>query len=290
MNSTTWLSRFSTRALLVLLAALPSARAIELHVEKTSPYDLALTGLFKGVPPGETRYVHWADLRTLPVTKLKLSGEFVSGEQEVTALDLKTLLKSLPLEANADTLLATCADGYASVYRQEFIETYQPFVVLEINGQGPDHWPPPGLKYNPGPYVITVSAQRVPAVSTYLDINHKRPWAVTLIEAANYEKRFASLYSGNGARLSPQAVQGREIWINSCFSCHQGPGAQPLGGTKANRPFPVLVAHATYNADYFKGYVRDPKKMMSGAKMEAHPHYTEAQLDALIAFLKSGLN
>jgi hypothetical protein len=31
--------------------------------------------------------------------------------------------------------------------------------------------------------------------------------------------------------------------------------------------------------------VRNPKAMMAEALMEAHPHYTDAQLDDLIAFI-----
>ena len=32
-------------------------------------------------------------------------------------------------------------------------------------------------------------------------------------------------------------------------------------------------------------FVRDPQKTMPGAKMEAHPHYTDTQLEALMAFI-----
>jgi len=279
---------FSVRNLLCLVPlcaalVLPSA-ALELAPARTSPYDLAVSGRLAGVPAGETRFVSWKDLRALPTTKLKLIGEFVPGEQEVTALFLSDLLKALPPAPGVDVLLATCTDGYASIYRDSFIAKYRPFLVLEINGQGPEKWPPPGLKFNPGPYVITVSDALVPGVAQLLDVGHKRPWGVAAIELANYAEREADAFAGKWATLSPAAQAGREIWINSCASCHAGPG-RIFGGTKAERPFPVLEAHAGYNRDYFKKYVRNPQGMIAGAKMEAHPHYTDEQLEELIAFI-----
>jgi cytochrome c2 len=272
--------------ILVGLGGLPLF-GLQLHRERALPTDLAVTGRLTGVPAGETRYVRWADLRALPATmKMKLDGEFVKGEQEVTALWLADVWAALPKEANADVLLASCTDGYASVFRPDFIKTYRPILVLEINGQGPDKWPPPGLKFNPGPYVITVSKNIVPAVETYLDVGHKKPWGTNVIEVAHYADRFKGAYAGKWEGLSARAEAGRQLYINSCTSCHAGP-ERIFGGTKAGRPFEVLAAHATYNAEYFKKYVRAPKSVMPGATMEAHPHYTDEQLAAIIAFISA---
>ena len=275
---------WSATTLLVLLTADLTAGALPLHSEKSSPLDLAVTGRLADVPAGEKRYVRWADLRALPTTKLRLDGEFVPGEQELTVVFLSDLWAALPAGAGADTLLATCDDGYASIYRTAFIADYRPFLVLEINGQGPEKWPPAGLNFNPGPYVISVSPRLVPAVATLLDAGHKKPWGVTTLELANFAERDRDSFSGRWAALSARAAAGREIWINSCASCHRGP-VSTFGGTKSDRPFEVLAAHAAYNRDYFKKYVRAPTSLIAGAKMEAHPHYTDAQLDALIAFI-----
>lgn len=258
--------------------------ALELHSSRQSAYDLEICGLLKNTPPGETRYIHWADLRKLPTTKLRLEGEFVPGEQEVTVVFLSDLWSELPAGAGADVLLATCSDGYAAVYKRDFIAGYRPFLVLEINGQGPEKWPPAGLTFNPGPYVISISPVVVPAAADLLDASHKRPWGVNRIEVAVYAARFAPFYSGALAEPEAKVRAGRELWINSCYSCHQGPANAP-GGTKSDRPFQVLVAYADYNPAYFRSYVRDPQKMMPGAKMAAHPHYTDAQLDELVAFI-----
>jgi cytochrome c1 len=131
---------------------------------------------------------------------------------------------------------------------------------------------------------MSVSAVVAPGVAQLLDAPHKKPWGVTEVEVANYAEKFAGAYAGPWAALSPAAVQGREIWINSCACCHEGPG-QIFSGTKCNQPFPVVQAIAGYNPDFFKKYVRDPQTMMAGAMMEAHPHYTDPQLEVLIAFI-----
>ena len=96
-------------ALLCLTAAWGAHGALALQRERTSPYDLILTGRLAGVPGGEKRYVRWSELRALPTSKLKLAGEFVKGEQELTVVFLTDLWAALPRGAGADTLLATCA-------------------------------------------------------------------------------------------------------------------------------------------------------------------------------------
>jgi cytochrome c2 len=279
--------RPSTTALLFAVAAAGPTSALDLHSDRSSPYDLAIRGRVAGVPAGETRYARWFDVRALPTTVLKLDGEFVKGPQALTVVFLSDLWKALPVAPGADAILATCADGYASVYTPTFISQYRPFLVLEINGKGPKEWPPAGLTFNPGPYAITVSADLVPAVAGYRDIAHKKPWGVTTLEIASYAERYGPVYSGKWSSLSPSARDGREIWVNSCASCHEGPSGV-FGGTKAGRPFPVIAAYAGYDRAFFVKYVRDPKSLVPCAKMEPHPRYTDAELSGLIEFISAG--
>jgi hypothetical protein len=270
-------------ALCALLATL-QIRAIDLYPQRSSPFDLALTGKLAGIPAGETRYARWSDLRALPTQKVTEDGEFVAGPQVLTVVFLDELLKDLPVAPGADALLATCSDGYASVYTSGFIAKYRPFLVLEINGHGPRDWPPPGLTYNPGPYVVTVSPTLAPAALSYRDITHKKPWGVTMIEVADYAERYHPILSGRLGSLSPAAADGREVWINSCASCHVGP-VEMFSGTKAGRPFPIVAAYARYDRPFFEKYIRDPKSLVPSALMEAHPHYTDQDLAHLEAFI-----
>ena len=126
-----------------------------------------------------------------------------------------------------------------------------------------------------------------PAVAHLLDAEHKKPWAVATLEVANFAERFGGIFSGPWKQAAPPVAAGRDNWINSCACCHQGP-AQIFGGTKSDQPFAVVQAIAGWNPVFFKKFVREPKAMLPGATMEAHPHYSEAQLDALIAFITAG--
>ncbi len=277
----------SALACLTLALAGPAARGLELHETRSSPFDLALTGRLAGVPAGASRYVSWSDLRKLPTLQVTLDGEFVRGPQTLTVVPLAELWRALPIAPGSDCLLAVCQDGYASVYTTRFMLEDRPFLVLAINGQGPDHWPPPGLKFNPGPYVITVSTELAPSVAHYRDVGHKKPWGVVSLEVASYADRFAGVYTGRWAALSAPAQAGREIWINSCASCHPGP-AGIFGGSKSGMPFAVVASFAAGDRSFFTRYVRDPKSIVPTAKMEPHPHYTDVELDQLIAFITAG--
>jgi cytochrome c2 len=274
-------------AALALSATAGSAGTLDLSGTRVSPYDLEVSGHVAGLRDGATRYVPWSRLRALPTRTIKVDGEFVKGPQVLTVVFLSDLWKALPVDPGTDSILATCNDGYAGIYTLDFIGSYRPFLVLEINGKGPEDWPPPGLAFNPGPYVITVSAEVAPSAATFLDIEHKKPWAVTKIEIARFSDRFRGSYSGKWASLGPAAQAGRTIWINSCASCHPGPGTT-FGGTKSGRPFPVVAAYAAYDRAYFVQYVRNPKSLVPSAKMEAHPHYTDAQMAELIEFISAG--
>jgi hypothetical protein len=269
---------------LCAFAAAGQARALELHGERSSPYDLAITGRLAGVASGATRYARWSDLCAMPTSKLTLDGEFVPGPQVVTVVFLDDLWKALPVAAGADTFLAKCSDGYASVFTSEFIATYKPFLILEINGKGPKDWPPPGLTYNPGPYVVSVSASVAPSSAKYRDLEHKKPWGVTSLEVASYADRFSAIYAGAFTSLSATARDGREIWVNSCASCHEGPSGI-FGGTKAARPFQLIAAFALHDRTFFEKYVRDPKSLVPSAQMEPHPHYTDAEMAGIEAFI-----
>jgi len=281
-------SRFGIISLSVLVGfsgvCLPCS-ALELHKKRVSPYDLAVKGRIDGLAAGETRYVSWHELRELPSRRLRVDGEFLPGEQEVTVVLLDDFLAGLPRPGGADGVISTCTDGYAAIYTAEYRVRYKPFLILEINGEGPDKWPPKGMTFNPGPYVISIADELAPGVSKLLDASHKRPWGVDCVEVVDYEERLAPFYQGALANASGSVAEGRDIWINSCFSCHDLPESG-LGGTKAARPMQIIMMQAVYNPDYFDRYVRAPSTINPSAKMAAHPHYSNEQLNALKAFLK----
>lgn len=257
--------------------------SLTLHPDRLHPLDLAISGELVGLEPGKTAYLRARDLQSLPTQLLTVENYYQTGKQTAKVVLLSDLWAALPLAPGADTLLAHCEDGYASVFPLTFIEQHRPFVILEFEGKTLEAWAELGFSFNAGPYIISVSEVLSPGVRAVLDIGHKEPWAVNRLSVIAYRARFASLYS---TKTSPAIDQGRQIWVNSCFSCHLGPDRE-TGGNKSGIPFGVVQSYAHHNTSYLKQYIRDPKKLVPAARMEPHPHYTDDQLNALIAFLRS---
>ena len=274
--------------ILALFAFSPGrAASLSLHQDRSDPLDIAISGELEGLAPGQIGYLWAKELRTLPGKTLVSDNRYFKGKNRLTVIPLEELWAALPRRSGTDTLLASCADGYASVYGKDFLEKYRPFLVIAINGLPLDKVTENGAVFDGGPYIIDVSESLAPGVSVFLDIGHKEPWGVTSLAVVAHSVYFASLYPAKTTPSSDPAVdQGRSIWINSCNSCHQGPD-QHIGGNKSGIPFAVVQAQALYNQSYFRQYVRDPQKIASGSKMEPHPHYTDAHFDALTAFLRS---
>jgi hypothetical protein len=273
-------------AVLGLLAGVPaSSRAtVPLLPGPGAPFDLPVAGMIAHIPKGAPMHVRRANLLELPAATVDVTGVFGTKARVARVVFLADLIDALPLAPAADLLIAECSDGYISVYPFSFIRRYRPFLVLEIEGRGPQAWPPPGLADNPGPYAIAVSDGIVPGASAVRDVAHKEPWGVVLLRFTSIAESFGGFFRGRWASPGPAERSGREIWIHSCASCHPGP-VGVTGGTKSGRPFAVVEAFAASDTKFFKQYVRNPASLMPGAKMEPHPGYTDAELDELISFL-----
>ncbi len=273
-------------ALLGLLTGTPAAAraAVPVLPGPGVPFDLPVAGMIAHIPKGAPMHVSRDSLLELPATTVDVTGAFGTKARMARVVFLADLVDALPLAPAADLLIAECSDGYISVYPFSFIRRYRPFLVLEIDGKGPQAWPPPGLTDDPGPYAIAVSDGVVPGASAVRDVAHKEPWGVVLLRFTSIAESFGGFFRGRWASPGPAERSGREIWIHSCASCHPGPDGV-AGGTKSGRPFAVVEAFAGSDTKFFKQYVRNPASLMPGAKMEPHPGYTEAELDELISFL-----
>lgn len=239
------------------------------HAARQSALDLEILDR----PP---RYVAWADLyRDLPRRALTLRGEFGSDPVPVEAALLADVQRGLN-ENRADVVIARCSDGYLSVFSRTFIARYRPVLVLTLNGLPPAQWPPPGMKNNPGPFLITVAEELAPGVGRLPDISHKEPWSVVSLEFGREEALFAA--------LAPAEPAARRLWINSCASCHAGPPGVP-GGARSGVAFATLQADARQRPDFVRRYVQAPRSVNPAARMEPQPDDTGPALGALIEFL-----
>ena len=223
-------------------------------------------------------------ISSLPSEAFVFSDGFYFKDRDVKAVRMSTLWDEVDPEGAMDVMTAYCTDEYFSVYTREFVNIYKPFIIFEVDGKTPSEWT--DVLQKAAPFFISFAFED--GMPPYQDAGHKRPWGVKSVSFGQYDEKFAAFYSGDFANLSELAHEGREIWINSCSSCHEGPGGS-LGGHKAVRPWEVLAVHATHNTQYFIDYTRDPKSLNPVALMEPHPQYSDAQMEALVAFVTTGL-
>ena len=210
-------------------------------------------------------------------------GSYFDG-REVKVVPMAEFWKVADSKGSADVMTAYCTDKYFSVYTREFVETYDPFIIIEVDRNKPSAWTD-GLE-NASPFFISVNFDD--SKPPYQDKGHKRPWGVQSVTFGKYDEMFSVFYTGAFAHITGPAAQGRDIWINSCASCHQAPG-DGIGGHKAVRPWEILAIHAKMNQEYFVNYVRDPKSLNPAALMEPHSEYDDEEMAALVAFLSTEL-
>src|SRR5277367_1924275 len=263
------------------------SNAVALRTARSSPLDLEVGGALAGVEKGGTRYISREDLLALPQVTLTVSGDenFVAPV-EVRGVTLEELAKQLSESPQSDLVVAICDDLYRANYSRAYLAAHYPVLVLEINGNPPEGWP----KYaednrsSMGPYMIT-HEHFTPRFKILSHPDEPQvPWGVVRLEFRNEEKVFAAIAPVGANANSPEVQAGFVIAKQSCFRCHNMDGE---GGQKAGRPWLVLSAWATADADYFRGYVHDPQSKNPRAQMPAFPAYDAATLDALRAYFST---
>lgn len=264
-----------------------SAFADELAIakERTADTDLEISGMVKGLGEGESGFIAHADLLKLPTETLSLKLDFyLEPSFEVTVVFMDDVMAALPLEDAADTALMKCRDDYLSLFTASFRAEYKPFFVLQIEGRDPHDWPETLNEQYLGPYYVSVSEKLAPAYADLVDGWSKRPWGAFGMEIVNFRDEYAPIFTGAFSQLSDSAVQGRELYLNNCASCHRWEDGQFGGGT-SKLAFPVLASLAVYNNDYFRDFVGNPSKYIKGVYMPAHAHYSDTHFEKLTDFL-----
>jgi mono/diheme cytochrome c family protein len=257
------------------------------HEKRSSPLDLEVAGDLAGLPSGSDRYLRREELLKLPQTNLRVTDDpnFKSSVQ-IGGILLDALSKHLSASPQADLIVAICSDKYRAYYPRAYVAAHHPVLVLAIDGKGPDGWPkdPYHQNLSMGPYLIS-HAKFIPSFKVLAHSDEPQiPWGVVRLEFRNEQKTFAAI-APRGPHAHDAAIQsGYQIARQNCFRCHNM-GAQ--GGTKAERPWPVLATWANSAPDHFSAYVRDPKAKNPRAQMPGSPNYDDATLKALVAYFRT---
>jgi cytochrome c2 len=199
---------------------------------------------------------------------------------DCTVLPLQAILDTYP---QFDAAFAYCYDGYISYYTPDFITKYEPYIVLDLEGNKKGDMKLAGA-IDIGPFYITFSERLTVGFDKLLDPVNKRPFGVFKLKLGTRDNLVGPLFDAPLNVLSEDAMAGREIWMNNCMSCHSW-GAEGPGGNLSNRIVKIVATHAKYNKKYFHDFVKDPQLTMPESKMPKHPHYNNETIEQIRQFL-----
>jgi mono/diheme cytochrome c family protein len=273
------------RSLVLLLLSLPLLQAAPLvpAAQRTSPFDLEISGpLTHGA---SNAFFTRAQLLSLPlVTATNSPDPAIKATAVYRGIPLSQLATHLPVAPGTDIVFAICTDGYAAHFNRDYIQAFNPLLILEINGQGPEDW---GRSLASG---VALAPFYINSTGFTPRSSHR---IAGLDEGAIYPYAVARLHFTTAAqtvdRLAPPpnapalALDGHRLAVRDCLSCH---GHQSFGGMHSNRPWLLLKTWAS-NTNYFRRYVIKPKSVQPASRMPGFTHYNEEALDALQAYFKS---
>lgn len=207
---------------------------------------------------------------------------YVNEDVPGQAVPLRALLEKLEFPSSV-SVLASSYDGYFSVFEPEFIEKYEPYLLLSLEDQEGNKLQV-GKSPDLGPFYLTFAAKIEKGSPELMDPGNKRPYGVNWIKIGDYDELLEPLYAGSLSNLDETTEYGRKIYVNNCMSCHAFESTG-LGGTFSNRTTTILGIHAGYNMQYFESMVKNPGEMIPGVLMSAHPHYTDKEIQAVAKFI-----
>ena len=232
-----------------------------------------------GVPPGQTRFVSYQELLSLPQETYTVSDDSNFGRTvRISGVALAKLPALLGAQPGAAMVIAIGDDQYAAHYPASYLHAHHPLLVLKVNGKDPAHWPL-GVDGVPmGPYMVS-HPSFVPAFRVLSHEDEAQvPWGVMRIDLRDERQVYAPIEPRGPSASDPLVQQGYTIARQNCFRCHSRHGE---GGRKSSRLWEDLAQKAVTMPKYFDAYVRTPKKINPKSQMAASPEYNDATLLAL---------
>jgi len=258
------------------------AAVLTLASDRASELDLEVSGALT-----ESRtngFVTRAQLFSLPLHTVTNAADGALKRLAVyRGVRLSVLKASLPVEPAADVIFGVCKDGYAAHVDGAYVDAFEPLLILEIDGKGPEGWGrslASGMAMAPFYINSAVFRPRPAQRAGGIDEGPVYPYAVVRLDFTTGQRALQPLRLGAGA--TSEAREGEVLAIRDCLSCHDHRG---VGGTMSNRPWELLKTWAS-NTNYFRRYVVKPRSVQPASRMPGFAHYDGRTLDALGAYFR----
>lgn len=232
--------------------------------EGAAPVTITLRSLVEQIPPEEI--CGW--------------DPYYKKEKRFRALPLRRVLAiGLPKRTAIEQaeLILRASDGYAAYFRGRLATedgAYVAFEDLDVAG-----WEPIGpQRANPSPFYVVWSRPEQTDLERY-----PRPWQLAKIEVVRFGVAYPHTKPGDPPQADPVTMTGYGLYRDRCFRCHAINREGGRVGPDLNVPKNILEYRPE---DQVRAYVRDPAAFRYG-NMPPHPDLTDAQLDALVAYLRA---
>src|SRR5262245_14254181 len=130
---------------------------------------------------------------------------------------------------------------------------------------------------DPGPFYLVWTG------TAQVDANgYPWPYQLAAIDVASFESRYPHTAPVGEPEGSPP-WQGFALFQRNCAACHAINGEGGSVGPELNVPLSIVEYRP---ADQLKAFIRDPQRFRY-TSMPPHPGLTDADLDALLAYLRA---
>lgn len=212
-----------------------------------------------------------------------IDDPYYDAPKAFRAVELRCVLRlgfgALP--AADDDFLLRASDGYVRPASGARLGEEGGWLAFRDAALGSDEapaWRPIDRRQlDPGPYYLVWQK------ASQSD-EHGYPWPYQLVEIqrASFDAEFPHIVPSTAAADSP-ARRGFEIFRDECIACHAINGEGGRIGPDLNVPQSIVEYRPVAQV---KAYIRDPQSFRY-TSMPAHPHLSDADLDALVAYFET---
>ena len=258
---------------------------LSLRPERSSPWDLEISGDWQGQAPDIRRYLRREDLFSLPQVNFTVKDDpNFASPTAVRGINLEALARGLAVDTDKSIIVAVCNDWYRAYYPRRYCEIHKPVLALELNGKPPVDWAKRKDGFSIGPYLIT-HAHFVPTASILSQQEVAQiPWGVVRLEFWKEETLLRSVAPHGPAAADPIVQSGYGVARQNCLRCH---GPESEGPWKGKLSWEGIAFFASQSAKNFAAYVRDPQSQAKDAQMPGNPDFDDPTLQALIAYFQT---